>query len=315
MIKNFILCGVVLTALSITSCKDVRVKQKESFDSTQAVVSESGKTFTLSFGPLKAVVDANNGGKLRGLFWMGENFISDSTANADNWGNSLWPSPQSAWGWPPSKQLDKLPYMVLTDTGYVYLKSQKDSLLGLVFFKKYSINTKDTSLVISYTILNSSDVERKVAPWEITRVAPDGLTFFPTGENKWKGELSEHIFNIDNITWFDYNSKPIPTGVPKLFASGKEGWMAQVKQDKILVKKFPDVLPEQYAPGEAEIELYANPDGSYIEIEQQGAYTPIAPGASITYEVVFYARKIPASLVSNERGNAGLVQLAKEILK
>lgn len=298
----------------LNSCTDVREKEKATRTAV-AQVKENNKVFTLTFGPLKAVIDANNGGKLSGLFWMEENFISDSTANADNWGNSLWPSPQSAWGWPPSKQLDKLPYMVLTDTGYVYLKSQKDSLLGLVFFKKYSINTQDTSLVITYTILNNSDVVRKVAPWEITRVAPGGLTYFPAGENKWKGELSEHMFNIDDITWFDYNTKPIPTGVPKLFASGKEGWMAHVIKDRLLVKKFPDVWIDQYAPEEAEIELYANPDGSYIEIEQQGAYTTIAPGDYITYEVVFYTRKLPQGLSSIEKGNPILVKMAKEIVK
>lgn len=315
MTKHYLLSGFILLALSFTSCKDVRVKQKESYDSTQAIVVESGNTFTLTYGPLKAVIDATNGGKLSGLYWMGENFISDTSVHADNWGNSLWPSPQSAWGWPPSKQLDKLPYMVLTDTGYVYLKSQKDSLLGLVFFKKYSINTKDTSLVITYTILNASEEPRKVAPWEITRVAPGGLTYFPAGEFKWKGELSEHMFNIDSITWFDYKAKPIPSGVPKLFASGKEGWMAQVNKNKLLVKKFPDILVEQYAPGEAEVELYANPDGSYIEIEQQGAYTEIAPGSTITYEVVFYARKMPQGVSSWQKGDPKLVQLAQELVK
>jgi hypothetical protein len=91
--------------------------------------------------------------------------------------------------------------------------------------------------------------------------------------------------------------------------------MAHVKNDRLLVKKFPDVPVDAYAPGEAEIELYANPDGSYIEIEQQGAYTTLAPGSSITYEVVFYTRKLSQALVSTERGNAGLVKTVNEIIK
>ncbi|MCU0417165.1 MAG: DUF4380 domain-containing protein [Cytophagaceae bacterium] len=303
----------VIMALISCSCTDVREKEKAS-QAAHPRVHEQNNVFTLQYGPLRVIVDATAAGKMSGLYWDSLSFLSDTSAHPDNWGNSLWPSPQRAWGWPPSIALDKAPYQVLTDTGYVELKSSKDSLLGLVFIKRYSIETKDTSLHIRYTILNSSTQERRVAAWEISRVAPKGLTLFPMGELPWKGDLSNHISLLDSIVWFDYTALPIPSGVPKLFASGKEGWMAQIGSSGIIIKKFTDILPLQYAPDEAEIELYANPDGSYIEIEQQGPYTTLAPGAQLTYEVQWYVRPIPSN-IHVSKGNRELVNWIRNRIK
>ncbi len=105
-----------------------------------------------------------------------------------------------------------------------------------------------------------------------------------------------------------------PSDVPKLIHDGAEGWMAQVNGDIVLIKKFIDVTPEKTAPGEGEIEFYANPDKSYIEIEQQGEYTSLDAGKSLQWEVKWYLRKLPAGTKA-EVGNKELVAFIRATVK
>jgi hypothetical protein len=102
--------------------------------------------------------------------------------------------------------------------------------------------------------------------------------------------------------------------VPKLMHDGAEGWLAQVNGDLLFIKKFIDVTPEKTAPDEGEIEFYANPDKSYIEIEQQGEYTSLKPGASLIWEVKWYLRTLPANAKA-EIGNEALVNYIRSIAK
>ncbi|MCS6824539.1 MAG: hypothetical protein NZ529_09600, partial [Cytophagaceae bacterium] len=137
---------------------------------------EPGK-YAFDYNGIYLEIDANRAARVSAFRWDEVNFFTDESVNKDNWGTSLWTSPQSAWGWPPSRQIDVLPYKVeRMDSLSVEFTSQKDSLLGYVVKKKYNFNTADTSVWITYTIVNASDKKQKVAPWEISRVAPGGLT-------------------------------------------------------------------------------------------------------------------------------------------
>ena len=62
------------------------------------------------------------------------------------------------------------------------------------------------------------------------------------------------------------------------------------------------------APGEAEIEVYANP--RYVELEAQGPYATIAPAASVSWTVVWLVREVPRG-VRVETGSADLVACAE----
>lgn len=254
------------------------------------------------------------GGRILSLKIDGKDFLTGKSVNADNWGSTFWPSPQSAWGWPPSQELDKKPYKVSIEKNVVKMVSEKDPKLGVVFTKEISGNSKDTSFTIKYTITNQSDKAQKISPWEISRVFPGGITFYPTGKGEKKGDLAKLTEDKNGITWFDYNAVTIPSGVPKLIADGSEGWMAQANNDLLFVKKWPEVPFEKMAPEEGEIELYTNPDKSYIEIEQQGAYEEIAPGKSISWEVKWVLRKLP-SKVKAQAGSPELVKFARTLAK
>lgn len=257
-------------------------------------------------------LDPSTGGRIKSLKIDGNDFLTGKSINADNWGSTFWPSPQSAWGWPPSAELDKNPYTVVEGDNSITMRSSRDPKLGYVFVKQITGNPADTSFIVKYTIINKSDSSRKVAPWEISRVFPNGITFYPTGEGDKRGDLAPLTKDIDGITWFQYKEDQIPSGVPKLLADGKEGWLAQLNNDWLLVKSFPAIPLEDNAPEEGEIELYTNPDKSYIEIEQQGAYQELAPGDSSVWEVEWILRKVPNSIKA-EPGEKELVNFVRSL--
>ena len=96
-------------------------------------------------------------------------------------------------------------------------------------------------------------------------------------------------------TWYDYDKASI-TEHQKHFADGREGWLAHVDGDALLVKTFPAVPRTAHAPGEAQIEIYASPAHTYVEVEAQGAYETVEPGGALTWQVVWLARRLPEIL-------------------
>ena len=61
--------------------------------------------------------------------------------------------------------------------------------LGLLMNTYCNADAAEQALIVKYTIVNQGASARRLAPWEITRVAPGGLTFYasdsaPTGDRK-----------------------------------------------------------------------------------------------------------------------------------
>ncbi|HEX7499431.1 MAG TPA: DUF4380 domain-containing protein, partial [Polyangia bacterium] len=84
--------------------------------------------------------------------------------------------------------------------------------------------------------------------------------------------------------------------------------------DLLLVKAFRDTAAAQAAPGEAEIEIYTDAGHSYIEVENQGAYVSVAPGATSIWTVRWFLRQLDPS-VSVQVGSAGLLSLVRGLIK
>ena len=125
-------------------------------------------------------------------------------------------------------------------------------------------------------------------------MATGGLTFFGQGSGPvtYAPDTSS-TFTVNETAgalWYPY--EPV-THDSKAFADGT-GWIAQVTPDRLLyLVSYPDFEPADGAPGEAEIELYTNSSGVYVEFEQQGALAAIAPGASMTWTVRWKLRRLP----------------------
>jgi hypothetical protein len=153
-------------------------------------------------------IDASKAGRISSLKIAGKEFLYVNKT-ADNWGSTFWTSPQSAWGWPPLENINSKPYAGSKKNNVVTLKGSPDPKLGLSVQKEFKFNQKDTSFNLRYILVNTCEKAVKVAPWEITRVLPGGLTIFPTGNTKPSGLLAPLMKDSCGSTWFKYEAQII----------------------------------------------------------------------------------------------------------
>jgi hypothetical protein len=200
-------------------------------------------------------------------------------------GSTFWTSPQKEWNWPPVPEFDKQPYTLEEKDGHLIMTSGVNGRLGYRIRKDFSADAKDNAIVITYSIINESNQERQVAPWEITRVFNDGgLIFFdapldgitPAGLMDFKAEYGAVWYKTDET---NENRK--------INADGK-GWLAYANKGLLMIKKFDDLKPNQPAPDEAEVQVYVNRGKAHIELESQGAYTTLKPQEQLNWTVRWY---------------------------
>ena len=272
-----------------------------------AMWTTNGSKFYLTLGSTYFEVDAMLGGRITSFKVGGEELLADAATTGldDYWGSTFWPSPQSLFNLPPTddsiSNIDRNPYTaklegsVLTLTSALNIAAPK-----LVVSKQFSPDLAKEAVKIAYTMTNGGTSALTVAPWEVTRVAGGGLTFYP--------EASAPVLHDNNLVmppttmaggarWFKHNTAI--TAATKFFADGKDGWIAHATGpagDLLLIKTFPDIQPADSPAGESEVEIYAV--STYVEVEQQGAKLLLAPGESSTpWTVRWYARKLAAPAV------------------
>jgi hypothetical protein len=280
--------------------------------STIAMWTTDAGKYSLSLDSTYLELDPANGARMTALRVggaTGPNLLADSsvTGQEDNWGSTFWPSPQS-WPWPPTdagsiNAINTLPYRAVQAGDTLTLTSEVNATAPTVsVIKKFSADLAKQAIVIEYTMTNGGSESVTVAPWEITRVAGGGLTFY--------AEASEPMLNdsnmvlpattsTDGVRWYQHD--PSVVAPTKFFADGK-GWIAHAAGDLLLIKSFPDLAPGDSPTGEAEIEIFAAP--KYVEVENQGAAQMLAVGDSLHWTVRWYARKLAAPAVV---GSADLV--------
>lgn len=283
-----------------------------------ASIVKSGQYFEIKVGNNVMQIDPARGGRIRSLRHGRINFLTDSSVNSFNYGSTFWLSPQSNWKWPPSAEIDNKPYIVEFQRNSLKLTSQRDEKTGIVVQKEFSSNENHEFFVIKYTLTNNSSQLQKVAPWEVTRVHTNGIAFFPMGKGSMRGGLLPLMILRENIAWFSYDTSRLPgNGDRQIYSDGAEGWLAELNGRWLLVQKSPRITVEKTAPNEGEIELYASPIKNgigYVEIEHQGEYSSLVPGASTTWEVHWYLRKIPEN-IKTSAGNAELVRYVRKMIK
>jgi hypothetical protein len=284
--------------------------------SMPAVPTVSGSVYTFTAGNIVFAVDAAKAGRIVTFALAGRNILTAAKNSEDNnWGSTFWPSPQSAWNWPPPAELDPNPYAASLSGAVLTVTSQTFAALGLSVTKQFSVDGSTGVVTIQYGLVNHGTQALSVAPWEISRVAAGGLTFFPMGDGTPSKGMQD-LLNLQmsgGVAWFAYDATAI-TNDQKVFADGHEGWIAHAGGNLLLVKAFSDTPATQAAPGEAEIEIYTDAGHSYIEVENQGAYVSVAPGATSTWTVRWFLRQLDAS-VSVQPGSASLLSLVRGLIK
>ena len=261
----------------------------------------------LKVGDVTMTIYPTKGGKIMSLKYKDQEAISQLTMQ-EAFGSTFWTSPQKEWNWPPVPEFDKQPYTVVESDGHLIMTSPVSPRLGFRIRKDFSTDANDGAIVVTYSIINESDQERQVAPWEITRVFNDGgLIFFdapldgitPAGLMDFKAEYGAVWYKTDET---NENRK--------INADGK-GWLAYANKGLLMIKKFDDLKPSQPAPDEAEVQIYVNRGKAHIELESQGAYTKLKPQEQLNWTVRWYLIPYEGEPVPSKQ----LLKSVKDIIK
>lgn len=244
---------------------------------------EDGK-YTITNGDVTMTIDASRGGKIVSYKYQDQEVLSQSRF-PNSFGSTFWTSPQSDWNWPPVREYDSMAYEADPESDSLVLTGQKSERFGMHIRKSFTADEKTGAITITYTIINESGQTRQVAPWEITRVPNGGMVFFQAKETVPANRMKGLPFTFEKgAAWFVMDEDRANR---KINADGK-GWLAFCDKGLMFVKKFQDLDPSQPAPAEAEIQIYANPGKTYVEIEEQGAYTKLEPGDELSWNVTWY---------------------------
>jgi len=280
----------------------------------QSVIPEiDGSIYRWRLGDLSLDVDAAYGARIVGFRIGAENILTGPEVNALNFGSTFWTSPQTDWNWPPLVELDSEPYTVTGAGDDLSFVSSSAEGMDVAVTKRFRIDQSRETVEIAYRIENRGAGPRTVAPWEISRVPTGGLTFFPVGAGVQPASTLK-VREIDGVVWFDYDPASI-TDHQKMFAHGSEGWLAHIDLPRrmLFLKTFGEIESAVQAPGQAQIELYADPGHSYVEVEQQGACRAIEPGGHTDWAVTWRLRRVPLGL-DIVAGNKSLLALVRALV-
>jgi hypothetical protein len=291
-----------------------------------------GDTYVLEFGKTKLVVDPAHGARISEFSLDGTNILTGPTANAMYWGSTFWSAPESEW----------LPTGIIPayDTGAFTMSVGADSTISaagptsmiannmktVAVNKTFAADLAKGAIAITYSLTNKGANTFTLGHWEVTRVPPDGLTFFPVGTGNPVNNVGMIstccLTTMNGIAWID-NSKYAPpssaaTNYSKYSIDGKDGWVAHVIKDAagdlLLVKTFKDIPQGMAGAGHGEVEIYFDPARKYVEVEDHHEQSSFTAGAKLDWPVRWYLRRLPAS-VTRMAGNQALIDYVQNLIK
>ena len=247
---------------------------------------------TFAWDDRRFVVDGNNGARIIEFSLSGVNAILSQAAatalGASEFGSTFWPSPQNGdggWGWPPIATIDTDPYTVTLAGDAVQMTSATFSIAAggpeMTAEKVFSANAADGVVTISYTFHNVGTAPVSVAPWEITRVAAGGLTFFPnpTSAPVMSGCGSftpPPVTTLDSYTFFADDAATFAdasTEESKFCADGgSKGYEAHLAGSQLLVQAWQDVPASENVPRRRRRRVLHRPE---LDIRGGGKPRPI----------------------------------------
>ncbi len=252
--------------------------------SAQSIEPVGESEYCIISGDMCLRLNASTGGKILSFKYKDKEVLSQ-TRFPNSFGSTFWTSPQAQWNWPPVPEYDSMPYEAELRDSVLVLTGQKSERFGYRVCKQFKVCPCDGAIVITYTIVNESGETRQVAPWEISRVPNGGLVFFDAPSVESANDMVLIPFeNKLGAAWWQMDEAKENR---KINADGT-GWLAFSSNGVLLVKKFQDLKEGEAAPAEAEIQIYANIGKTFVEIEEQGPYTTLAPGEKLDWTVRWY---------------------------
>ena len=251
--------------------------------SAQAIRPLENAKYEIAVGDNTMTVDAGQGGKILS-FKLGDQEVISQMHWPNAFGSTFWTSPQAEWNWPPVREYDSVPYTADVHNGTLILTGRASERFGYRIRKTFTPDPEDGAVVVSYTIINEGDTEKKVAPWEITRVPNGGFVLFDADPKSVTPADLMQVAAADGIARIDID---VANENRKVNSDGK-GWLAFCDNGLVLLKRFKDLKPSEPAPGEAEIQVYINGRKTFVELESQGPYTVLKPGGFLHWTVRWY---------------------------
>ncbi len=247
-------------------------------------------------GNVTMVIDAANGARIMSLKCDSLEVLSQNPA-PNMYGSTFWTSPQKEWNWPPVREHDMGRYTVEQKDGKIIMTSGLSERFPLRIRKTFSV-VDEVYFAITYSIMNEGSEERRVAPWEVTRVPGEGTISFdapidsiwPAGLMNFKQDKGVAKYDIDKVDKqrkINANGKPLSSASSSHIGKGMS-WLRYRSNGLVLTKYFLDLKAGEAAPGEDEIQVYVHQDALYCELEEQGPYTLLKPGESLDWTVYWH---------------------------
>lgn len=289
----------------------------------------SGSTWSATIGATTFRVD-EAGGRIIGYALGGEELLVDEDLvsggdNANNFGSTFWLSPQAQWnadGWPPPTHIDSEDYSaeaaaeVLTLTGPAGTDSASEPTNDVSIVKVFTPDAAHNAIMVEYQMNNGGAAAAEWAPWQITRVPSEGITFFPSGEAVAGLKAELPMTKVGEYSFWQYNDADISDADgadhgDKFIGDGAQGWMAHVHEGILLLFQFADTAPADFATDDGEIAIYASASDPYIEIEPQGGVIAVPPNGSASWKVRWSLHTLPTEIAAEP--GAALGDFAKEL--
>jgi hypothetical protein len=260
---------------------------------------QRGNLYVLEFGNTNFTVDGMQGARITTFSIDGTNILTGPNVNAKFWGSTFWTAPESDW-MPPNvvANIDTAPYAMSigNDSSITAVGMTANVANKMVSVTKhFAADLATKSIAIEYTLTNKGTASFQLGHWEVTRVPPGGLTFYPAGTGMAAyGPIM--LEKVGGYYWFDHTKFPAGQ-IAKAGGDDVGSWVAHVMPDPagdiVLIKSFPDIPPGTAPPGHSEIEIFSAADKSYVEIEAHNRMLTFMPGQAIPWPVRWYLRRLP----------------------
>jgi len=260
-------------------------------------IEESATSYRLEFGSYRFVVDPTQGARVTEFSLGGTDLIIPvfEAGEALSGGSTFWTSPQADWSWPPIEAIDRSAYTPTVTGSTIDLLGGTGTVgTSTVHVEKsFTADLSAEAVDLVYEIHNEGSGAASLAPWEVSRLARGGLTFWPGAKApgagiRWDFEPTL----LEGVYWWDDAATAAADLLDhKVSSDGEEGWVAHVDGDLLFVKTWTPVATADIALDHGEVELYLG-DG-FIELEVQGPLAAIPAAGSSTFNVRWTVRTLP----------------------
>ena len=261
----------------------------------------------LNNGLVEAVIVPNAGrvlqfrflGTTNGPFWENST-MSGQTATPSSWntegafgGDKAWPSPQSAWGWPPPAGFDGSPDQVGITNGIVTLTSAVDTSYQVRTTRIVELAFNEPVMRITtifHRLAATAQTNNQLGIWIITQVRDPVRCFIPVpspsvftdGYHQLGSGLPAQFQATNGLISFSRD----PVASHKLgFDANSLVWVGTNLSLRIDAQRAPVLPVASYPDGGCSTEVYTNPgtNAPYVEMESLGPLSLLPVGAQMQF--------------------------------